>query len=315
MALDVPGMGPVCVVRGKDGVIRAFNNVCKHRGAKLLQETSGEIQRITCPYHAWTFATDGRLVAAPTMKNCTKFEKKDYGLDLLELENVDGFLFLRGKECPPLSKFLGNLPDLLLSTWSLKDWVTVGRAEYIVKSNWKYVFENTAETYHTPVVHSGTLGAMPSSPCRDVLGEPVGHWDAIHIPYERSVVPLPGEPAPFPEVAPTTYFTNIFPSLQLNLTKDCAWWMRMLPMGVDKTKVVQGFLFPPETTKLPDFKTNVAPYLERWRLAVTEDNMICENQQAAAISTTANNPGPYSDLEFGTYKFDNFVLDRVLQKA
>merc|ERR550537_1515196 len=98
---------------------------------------------------------------------------------------------------------------------------------------------------------------MPSKSCKESLGEPVGHWDAVHVPYDRSVVPLPGEPAPFPEVAPTTYFTNLFPTLQLNLTKDCAWWMRMLPMGVDKTKVVQGFLFPKETTELPDFQANV----------------------------------------------------------
>merc|ERR1719253_2056749 len=149
---------------------------------------------------------------------------------------------------------------------------------------------------------------MQSQPCSQVIGQPVGAWDAIHVPYERSVVPLPDEAAPFPEVAPTTFFTNIFPTLQLNITKDCAWWMRMLPISKTKTKVVQGFLFPKATTQMPDFQTLVQPYLHRWRLAVTEDNDICENQQVAAVSTTANPPGPYSDLEFGTRKFDNFIL-------
>lgn len=156
---------------------------------------------------------------------------------------------------------------------------------------------------------------MPSSPIADAVGtEPIGDWDAVHVPGDRSVVPLPGEAAPFPEVASETFFTNMFPSLQLNVTHDCAWWMRMLPLAVDRTLVTQGFLFPKSTVEgmaPAEFEEHLKPYRYRWDLAVREDNEISENQQRG-VSSTLYTPGPYNALEFGTHKFDKYVVGRVL---
>lgn len=351
LTLDAPGVGPVMAVRGKDDQIRAFANVCRHRGAVLLRKDCGQLKGgIVCPYHAWAFGLDGRLRGAPlttpkkrrrrsqargdaevdtdeeddadsaaaaaaaAIATRTPFDKKNFPLMQVRLESYGGFLFVNGAgaAAPSLLDSLGNCPEVVLGRWPLADMVTCGRKEYIVNCNWKFLFENTAETYHTSFVHKDSLGPMPSQPVASFAGaEPVGDWDAVHVPTERSVVPLPGEAAPFDEITNTTFFTNLFPSLQVNVTHDCVWWMRMLPMAIDKTRVTQGFLFPRETAERADFEDLVKPYRYRWDLAVREDNEISENQQKGAESLYYV-PGPYNGLEFGTHKFDNFVVDRVI---
>ena len=176
--------------------------------------------------------------------------------------------------------------------------------------------QNTSETYHTSYVHKDSLGPMHSEPIASFLGtEPVGDWDAVRVPGDRSIVPLPGEAAPFPEIpstsATSTLFISLFPTLQLNVTRDCAWWMRVLPTSPTTTKVTQGFLFPKATTEMPNFQELLKPYLYRWDLAVQEDNDISVNQQAASQSPH-HRPGPYHPLEFAVHRFDNMVLDAVL---
>jgi len=331
ITLDAPGVGPVFVVRSKDLRIRAFANVCRHRGARLLSEEQGRAKSvIVCPYHAWAFGLDGQLRGAPKMRSAGSrsaavkegacghgdacFRKEDYPLVPVRLEQYRGFLFINGGggEVPPLRDSLGNCPDLILEKWPLDDMVTVGRKDYIVDCNWKFLFDNTSETYHTAVVHKDSLGSMDSRPAGDHLGEaPRGDWDAVWVNTDRSVVPLPGEKAPFPEIARDTFFTNMFPTLQLNVTTDCAWWMRMLPMGPSRTRVTQGFLFPKATTELPHFEDDVKHYMYRWELAVTEDNDISLNQQHG-ISSAYFTPGPYNELEFATHKFDQWVVQRAL---
>ena len=193
----------------------------------------------------------------------------------MRLQEYRGFLFLTSSDkTPPLEETLGNV-HMALADWPLEDFVCVGRREYLVDCNWKFIMQNTSETYHTSFVHKDSLGPMPSEPIAKFLGgAPIGHWDAVHVPGERSIVPMPGEEAPFPELstAASTYFVSLFPTLQLNVTRDCAWWMRVMPSGVSTTIVTLGFLFPRSTMMLPDFQQLLQPYIYRWDLAVREDN-------------------------------------------
>lgn len=159
------------------------------------------------------------------------------------------------------------------------------------------------------------MNLRDDSPPSQFLGvEPIGSWDAVHVPGDRSIVPLPGESAPFPELSTSasTYFVSMFPTLQLNVTRDCAWWMRVLPTGPESTSVTMGFLFPSATAAMPDFDSLVKQYLYRWDLAVQEDNDISVNQQLATESPF-HKPGPYHPLEFAVHRFDNMVVDAVLE--
>lgn len=319
ITIDAPGMGPVVVVRSKDGQVRAFANVCRHRGAILLRKESGALKGgIICPYHAWAYGLDGKLKGAPKTRRKDPdapvcFDRKEYPLLDVRLEEFGGFLFINGSsDAPSLADCLGNCADLVLGRWPLEDLVTVGRRDYVVECNWKFLFENTSETYHTSYVHKDSLGAMPSAPVSERRGvDPTGNWDALYVPGDRSVVPLPGEAAPFPNVADETFFTNLWPSLQVNATHDCVWWMRMLPLGPTRSRVTQAFLFPKETTKMAGFEELLEPYRYRWDLAVREDNEISENQQDG-VSSALYVPGPYQELEFATHRFDRFIVDTVL---
>ena len=318
MRLDVPGGASSIIVRGKDKQIRAWANVCPHRGAALTDMEAGRFAGgIVCPYHAWTFdPTSGALRGVSRkdgMSSC--FDKAEWPLRAMRLAEYRGFLFVSASDdTPPLEEMLGNAPSLVLSDWPFEDFETVGRREYVVECNWKFLMQNTSETYHTSFVHRDSLGPMPSEPISTYRGvAPVGNWDAVHVPSERSIVPLPGEAAPFPELptCSTTFFVSLFPTLQLNLTRDCAWWMRVLPDGPTRSRVTMGFLFPKATAALPDFNTHLDAYLYRWDLAVTEDNDISVNQQKATVNPF-HRPGPYHALEFAVHRFDNMVLDAVL---
>lgn len=243
MRLDIPGGASAIIVRGKDSVVRAWANVCPHRGAALTDQEAGRFAGgIVCPYHAWTFdPTSGALRGVSHkggMPPC--FDKTEWPLAAMRLEEHRGFLFVSpSATTPPLDASLGNAPELVLGNWPLEDMVTVGRREYLVDANWKFLMQNTSETYHTSYVHRDSLGPMPSEPVSALRGvAPVGAWDAVHVPSSRSIVPLPGEAAPFPELpgVETTFFVSLFPSCQLNLTRDCAWcvpvwWMPYAPLS------------------------------------------------------------------------------------
>jgi len=235
----------------------------------------------------------------------------------MRLQEYRGFLFLTASEkTAPLEDTLGNV-HMALADWPFEDFVCVGRREYLVDCNWKFLMQNPSETYHTSFVHKDSLGPMPLEPIVKFLGSAtIGDWDAVHVPSDRSIVPMPGEEAPFPEISSTasTYFISLFPKLQLNVTRDCAWWMRVLPSGVSTTTVTLGFMFPRSTTMLPDFQQLLKPYICRWDLAVREDNEISHNQHMASLNSL-HRPGPYHSLEFGVHRFDNMVLDAVLEGA
>jgi hypothetical protein len=106
----------------------------------------------------------------------------------------------------------------------------------------------------------------------------------------------------------------MFPSVQINVTQDCLWWMRILPLGVTQSRVTQGFVFPKSTTEMKDFKSLLEPYLYRWDLAVVEDNDISVNQQQGATSI-GYEPGPYHHLEFGVHDFHNICLDHMVGRT
>ena len=111
-ALDTVG-GPALLVRDRDGILRAFANVCRHRGS-ILCEGSGSSRVLLCPYHAWSFAHDGTLLAAPGMENTPDFDRAAHGLLPIRLDTWAGFVFLNYDDAAPsLAAHLGDLPEVL----------------------------------------------------------------------------------------------------------------------------------------------------------------------------------------------------------
>jgi choline monooxygenase len=145
---------PIAVVRDRDGVLRAFYNVCKHRAHKLLSG-EGNTTRIMCPYHAWTYRLSGELLRAPHTEHLQHFDPKAISLEPVRVEEFCGFIYVNlDAKSPSLGKLSGNLENEIRHWASDIDTLTFGhRLTYDIKSNWKNVVDNFLECYHCPISH------------------------------------------------------------------------------------------------------------------------------------------------------------------
>lgn len=145
---------PICIVRDRQGVLRAFYNVCKHRAHQLLRG-EGKTRRLVCPYHAWTYELDGQLLGAPNTDNLKEFDVSGICLDQVQVEEFCGFVFVNlDPDAPPLSRQSGDLGSEILH-WApdVERLTFAHRLTYDIQSNWKNVVDNFLECYHCPVAH------------------------------------------------------------------------------------------------------------------------------------------------------------------
>ncbi|MFT5696336.1 MAG: phenylpropionate dioxygenase-like ring-hydroxylating dioxygenase large terminal subunit [Myxococcota bacterium] len=156
-AIDVVGI-PVLIVRGHDGVVRAFMNVCRHRGSRLAAEGCGVSRRIVCPYHAWAYDHEGELVSIHKSEQFGDLDKKTKGLVRLPCEERAGLIFVSlSKDAPfDLDVYLGGMLDDLESL-EMDSWHVYARRE-LVSANWKAVHDGYVDGYHLEVLHRNTVG-------------------------------------------------------------------------------------------------------------------------------------------------------------
>jgi choline monooxygenase len=292
-ALDTVG-GPAILVRGDDGVLRAFANFCRHRGSLLLQG-QGNVRRVLCPYHAWGYRLDGTLATSPDMDGVAGFDQTHSGLVPIRLERWSGFVFLTfNPDAPPLLEHLGDLPQRMASH-RLGEMRCTWFKTFYPKCNWKLILENAMETYHTGIVHQATVGRQTS---RTLATE--GQWRCIQVISGRSIATLPGQPPSFETIDGLdddarmgTYFTVILPSCQFAVAQDCMWWLNVIPLAHDRSILEVGGCFPESVVAAPDFERKAAPYYERWEKVAVEDFEVLELQQQA-LGSVLYRPGSLS---------------------
>ncbi|MGB8365885.1 MAG: aromatic ring-hydroxylating oxygenase subunit alpha [Rhizomicrobium sp.] len=165
------GKTSILVTRGPDGVIRAFHNVCTHRGSKLVQEASGKRSAFSCPYHMWNFGYDGQLRAAPDFESFYA-DKSKCGLKAVAVDVCAGLIFINLDRSPSesLRDYLGPLADRI-ETFAVAR--ATGFTEYVydIDANWKLIMDNFQENYHLRYVHARTGGGMPPD---NPFGYPAG---------------------------------------------------------------------------------------------------------------------------------------------
>ena len=153
LATEIAGR-PIAIVRDKNGQLRAFYNVCKHRAHELLKG-EGETTRIMCPYHAWVYRLDGTLARAPHTETLVGFDPSDICLDQVQVEEFCGFIYVNlDANSPSLASQTGDLATEI-GHWAPDiDQLTFGhRLTYDIRSNWKNVVDNFLECYHCPTAH------------------------------------------------------------------------------------------------------------------------------------------------------------------
>lgn len=153
---------PVLATRSRDGKFRAFLNACRHRGARVAQEPKGKASRFTCPFHSWTFANDGKLLAIPDADHFGPVDKACMGLVELPTAEKAGLLFVHPKPDAKLDVETLLGPELLeeLEDWNFADYIPVADLEIDMNLNWKLANDTFGETYHFPKLHKDTLGQL-----------------------------------------------------------------------------------------------------------------------------------------------------------
>ena len=300
------------VVRGDDGEIRAFANICRHRGTRLLDE-GGSCRAIICPYHGWTYDRSGALVGTRGMERTLDFDKATNALLPVRLESWAGFLFLcYFEDVEPLSEWLGNMPEQFAS-YKLENMVCTRRKHYDLKCNWKIYVENAMEDYHTATVHKLSIGLID---CLQIDAR--GQWDSIFAYSDRTIAVLPEDEVPFPRIegleglpAEGSFFTVVYPASFFGNTQDCLWWLQCIPYAADRMRVIIGSCFPRHIAERENFEQEAAVYYKRWDKALPEDNKISERQQRG-LASSLSRPGRLSAHEPVVQALDNWVLDRIL---
>ena len=151
----------VVVVRGKDGEIRAFHNICRHRGNKLvwndypLEETKGTCRQFTCKYHGWRYSTEGELTFVQQESEFFDLDKEDYGLAAVQVETWEGFVFvnLDPENTTSVKDYLGEFATGLAG-YPFDKMTQVYKYRADVGSNWKLFIDAFAEFYHAPILHA-----------------------------------------------------------------------------------------------------------------------------------------------------------------
>ncbi len=308
---------PIIVLRGKEGQLRAFANSCRHRGTQLL-EGEGNCRRITCPFHSWTYALDGRLIGAPKMARTRDFDEADYGLVPVRAATCDGFAFVCFDETAPgLDEWLGDFSELH-RPWSLADLVSTRRREFEVACNWKVFLEVFNEYYHLPYVHPASLNSIYDLP--DDADETAGNY-ATQFGTTRGTGGLlentQDEPLPAIETLRDrnrqgTRYSWTFPNMTFAAGTEAIWVYEAYPLAPGRTRVGMTLCFPAATVARPDFEARAQHYYDRFDTALAEDIPMLERQQAGLTSPFARQ-GRYSYLEPSVAAFAFWYAQKLLE--
>ncbi|MGH9461937.1 MAG: aromatic ring-hydroxylating oxygenase subunit alpha [Vicinamibacteria bacterium] len=312
------GTESVLLLRDDDGVARAFHNVCRHRGTRLVPTPEAEkLERIQCPYHAWTYRLDGKLAAAPLMESTPGFAKEDYPLVSVNLETWEGFFFVNlDEDAPSLKSQLDGLPDL--TRFHLSSLRRGNKIAYDVAANWKIIGENYNECYHCAHVHpqlqrvTHYLGGGRSRSGPNFTGGP------MTLNQDCTTMTMSGTSRrpPFPDLDPEDYrnvrYFHLFPNLLLSLLPDYVITHTVWPRDTNHSQVVCEWFFSSEAIAGEDFDARDA--VEFWDLTNRQDWVLCENVQKG-VQSKAYRPGRYQAVERCVYDFDRWYLEYMERSA
>jgi glycine betaine catabolism A len=302
------------ILRDDRGEVRAFYNLCRHRGTRLVSECSGRFaSTIQCPYHAWTYNLGGCLLAAPQMDRVDEFRLEDYPLEPIATGVWDGHVFLNLSENPaPLAQQLDGL-DERFAPWKMGELRCGKRVVYDVAANWKLIIHNYSECLHCPGVHPALQKLShylsgenePASP--NYLGGRMRLREGIETfsfdgATRRACLPgLEGDDLR------CVYFYAFLPNLLLSLHPDYVMVHTLWPRGAGRTEMICEWLFHPDVLARADFDPQDA--FEFWDLTNRQDWHVCEQMQLG-LGSRAYRPGPYSHREELLHGFDRLILEQ-----
>jgi len=289
---DVAGES-IFITRNADGELRAFYNLCAHRGTKLLDDdpACGSLGKaIKCPYHAWSYDLDGRLIGSPNVQEDEEFERADYPLHAIAAGEHGGFLFVSLAESPrPLLDHLADSNETMLDfdRYRLGELRLGRRITYDVAANWKIVVENYNECLHCPTIHPELVKVIPLYRKGEVWDGETRDGGNLMIEGATSFTATGSSDLPkFPDLRPEDYGMYYgafqFPNLMINMHPDSVMAYLVYPHGPARTTVISEFYFRSEALELPGF--DPSPTVDLWDLISRQDWAVCERAQLGVSS-------------------------------
>jgi len=291
----------IIAIRGRDDAVRAFTNVCRHRGSRLVDGASGCSKKLVCPYHAWTYDSDGRLLAVPGREGYGELDLTRHGLAPVDLEVWRGFVFVRLEGDGPSVASMMAPYEKMVAPYRFEELRAVGRVTLRPRPvNWKNVGDNYSDGLHIPVAHPGLTrlfgrgygieaeehvdrmwGSLVDRPSRN-LSERM---------YQKTLPPVPHLP---PEAQRLWLYFKLWPNVAFDIYPDQVDFMQFLPVSPTQTLIRE------ISYALPDARREMraARYLN-WRInreVNAEDTRLIERVQAG-MGSRSFTVGPLSEEE------------------
>ena len=344
MTLQV-GAYPVVLTRGNDGMIRAFHNVCRHRGQRLCAKETGQGPKLVCPYHQWTYDLDGKLQYARDMQE--GFDPAAHGLKKVHCVDLGGMVFICLAQVPPPIADLAKTAMGYLAPSGLKDAKVAFSSTIVENGNWKLVIENNRECYHCGGAHPSLCRTYSDNPRMTAMEGPdsaspdiLAHWARceaaglpsrfVHHPdmqWRLARIPLLNNAEsytmdtkaavskrmgkmPFNDAGSLLFFH--YPNTWNHFLADHAIVFRILPISPMETQVTTFWLVPQDAVEGVDYDVN--NLTEVWLNTNDEDRLVVEENQKG-IRSPAYEPGPYSTIqEEGVIQFVDWYCKTMTER-
>ena len=326
LVLDVLGES-LLLLRNRDGQLRAFYNVCRHRGARLCRPigepvdaarvvlaggiTAGSL--IVCPYHQWSYDFNGALLAAPHLSRSAGFRKQDFHLYPVGAASWGGFVFLHltPKDSKPLADQLVDIADRL-QRYPLQQLRIGATIRYQTAANWKILCENYNECYHCGGVHPELCAVVPSF--RHAGGanldwaRGIPHRDGAYTFTQSGTTRRRAFPGLDADEQVRHKGELIYPNLFVSLACDHAAVFILHPRSASRTDITCHFLFEDHEREKPDFDPSDAA--DFWDLINRQDWTVCEAVQAG-IQARVHRHGFYAPMEDWNLDIRRYVTERI----
>ncbi len=320
---------PVLVLRDRDGGVRAFHNSCRHRGSRICAAEHGSAARLVCPYHQWTYALDGRLIAARDMGE--NFDKSDYGLKPVHCRNVGGYIFVCLARSPPDFEPVRRQVEPYFLPHKLDQAKVAFESTIVENANWKLVWENNRECYHCAANHPELILTFPEDPTITGVDGGFGnprivekwrHWESLGLPSQFRIsadgqcrttryplvdgmtcYTMDGQAAVSRPLADTVTERDIgtlllfhFPTTWNHVLADHAVTFRMLPLTATTTQLTTKWLVNKDAVEGVDY--DLKRLTEVWMATNESDRRVCQENQLG-VNSPAYEPAPYSPIQEG----------------
>lgn len=314
------GRESLIISRNRKGEARAFLNVCRHRGAKICTEEGGEGQRsFQCPYHAWTYDLDGKLIAAPNLTKMPDVGREEYGLRQAHVREWLGYVWVSlAPEAPSfedtvMGAVLSRLGDIeSIEHYSVETLEVGRRIRYDVKANWKLIVENFMECYHCATIHPELTEVLPEFADGYAAQYFVGHGALFGEDVQGFTVDgsegLDKIPGVTDDQDRRYYAVTIRPNVFVNLVPDHVIFHRMFPVAPDRTIVECDWLYLPEVVASDK---DLSKSVELFDRVNRQDFDACERCQAATNSRAYAEGGVLVPSEHHIAEFQKWATEMV----